>query len=258
MQAFGFNTSELVAEIQRIVVLTILSIQPFLCHNYRASFKIDDGKSRCFEILGFDILIDRDLKPWVLEVNHSPSLSCDSQFDADLKDRVITGALKIADIDPSFMARMLANEKARTMQRIEGNHITKQKTREYSYDREVELAKSTDWQLIFPVDGNASPDLKEMYDKVVEAHSKLGIGGMDETQASAKRKRANLQYLQEIEERYAPPKKVPGKVIVTKLPSSTSPPTPGRPTRSVLLRRKLQRLRKKRRKNQCFCAVLNM
>jgi tubulin polyglutamylase TTLL5 len=38
-------------------------------------------KSNCFDLFGFDIILDSDLKPWILEVNLSPSLAFDSPLD---------------------------------------------------------------------------------------------------------------------------------------------------------------------------------
>jgi len=54
----------------------------------------------CFELLGFDILIDNQLNPWLLEVNLSPSLNCDSPLDQRIKGELIADLLSMACITP--------------------------------------------------------------------------------------------------------------------------------------------------------------
>jgi hypothetical protein len=94
------------------IVKTLLVVQPFLKRNYQSASSgngtlieslmkrktsTDDGEryvmnknpSQCFEVLGFDVILDQNLKPWVLEVNHSPSLTCDSQIDQDIKESLL-------------------------------------------------------------------------------------------------------------------------------------------------------------------------
>jgi hypothetical protein len=39
-----------------------------MLHAYKSSRPNDEYLELCFEILGFDIMIDNDLKPWLLEV----------------------------------------------------------------------------------------------------------------------------------------------------------------------------------------------
>ncbi|XP_001600453.1 probable tubulin polyglutamylase TTLL2 isoform X1 [Nasonia vitripennis] len=41
--------------------------------------------SNCFEFFGFDVLIDDNLKPWLIEVNVSPALSNDCEVDSEVK-----------------------------------------------------------------------------------------------------------------------------------------------------------------------------
>ena len=55
------------------MIKTLISAHPILKHNYRTCFPNHNKGSACFEILGFDVLLDRKLKPWVLEVSHLQS-----------------------------------------------------------------------------------------------------------------------------------------------------------------------------------------
>ena len=52
----------------------------------------------CFQILGFDVLIDKNIKPWLIEVNHAPSLATDSAFDLSVKKSLIEDTLKILNL----------------------------------------------------------------------------------------------------------------------------------------------------------------
>lgn len=53
----------------------------------------------CFEILGFDLLIDDLLKVYLLEVNHAPSLNSDTQFDIKNKTDLLKETFQILGIN---------------------------------------------------------------------------------------------------------------------------------------------------------------
>ena len=54
---------------QDVIIKTFITAHPILKHNYRTCFPNHNKGSACFEILGFDILLDRKLKPWVIEAS---------------------------------------------------------------------------------------------------------------------------------------------------------------------------------------------
>ena len=69
-----------------------------LAHTYRSCQPDDVENSMCFEILGFDIFLDADLKPWILEVNHCPSFSTDSPLDFKIKKNLIADSFKLLNL----------------------------------------------------------------------------------------------------------------------------------------------------------------
>jgi len=54
--------------------------------------------SNCFELFGFDVLIDESLQPHLLEVNFSPSLNTDSPLDFNIKSRVLVDLFNLVGI----------------------------------------------------------------------------------------------------------------------------------------------------------------
>lgn len=63
---------------------------------------------RCFELLGFDLLLDAEFKPWLLEVNHSPSLACDSELDTALKTALLADTMRLASFSTAEEKLLLA------------------------------------------------------------------------------------------------------------------------------------------------------
>jgi D-alanine-D-alanine ligase-like ATP-grasp enzyme len=52
-------------------------------------------KNNCFEVYGFDVMIDKDFKPWIIEVNVLPSLSSSSFMDKSIKTTLMGDTLTL-------------------------------------------------------------------------------------------------------------------------------------------------------------------
>ncbi|XP_037551299.1 tubulin polyglutamylase TTLL5 [Nematolebias whitei] len=82
----GKDTTLLMRQIEDLIVKALLSAE---LHIATACKMFVPHKTNCFELYGFDVLIDSNLKPWLLEVNLSPSLSCDAPLDLKIKASMI-------------------------------------------------------------------------------------------------------------------------------------------------------------------------
>jgi hypothetical protein len=76
--SFGVDDSQLFKKIDDIILKTMISGESIINN---ATEMFVPYANNCFELLGFDILIDDKYEPWLLEVNLSPSLNCDSPLD---------------------------------------------------------------------------------------------------------------------------------------------------------------------------------
>jgi len=53
----------------------------------------------CFEMYGYDILIDENLKPWLIEINSNASLTASTERDAQTKIKMLDDLLTIVDLE---------------------------------------------------------------------------------------------------------------------------------------------------------------
>lgn len=83
--------------IKDVIIKTLQSVEPHIVSTVQRCTK---HRNVCFELFGFDILLDSKLKPWLLEVNISPSLSSSSPLDKKIKTMLICDTLNLVGCYP--------------------------------------------------------------------------------------------------------------------------------------------------------------
>lgn len=62
----------------------------------------------CFQILGFDFMIDANNKCYLLEINHTPSFTTDTPLDELVKNNLIRDTLVLMNINSKSRDKMLS------------------------------------------------------------------------------------------------------------------------------------------------------
>lgn len=106
--------------ISDMITKTLLVSLPHLVHAYRMCRPCapSGSDSVCFEVLGFDVLLDRNLKPWLLEINRSPSFGTDERIDWDIKSALIENTIKLLNIKVSDKRRNINAQKIEAQKRL--------------------------------------------------------------------------------------------------------------------------------------------
>lgn len=101
----GHDVDKLIKDIHGIIIKTLCSVQPMLSHIYRSCQPEDHGNSMAFEILGFDIMIDRHVRPFLIEVNHSPSFTADTPLDKKIKKTLVSDTIRLCNFSVKAKTR---------------------------------------------------------------------------------------------------------------------------------------------------------
>lgn len=82
------KVNQLFVAIQDIVLFSLLSVQKVMIQD-----------KHCFELYGYDVMISNDLRPWLIEVNASPSLSANTPNDYEMKFALLDDVVTILDFE---------------------------------------------------------------------------------------------------------------------------------------------------------------
>jgi len=97
LEGLGMDTKELWGKLVDVCRTALLTTGSDIQH-----------QPNSFEIFGYDLMFDRDLKCWLIEVNSSPSLACDSPLDDQVKGGLIRDTIALVD-PPAYDRRALTN-----------------------------------------------------------------------------------------------------------------------------------------------------
>ncbi len=81
--------------IKDLIIDTFLAVKNQLNPNYRKN---------CFELFGYDFLIDEDFRVWLIEVNTNPYLGIANEYIANLLPKMLDDIMRIT-VDPLFPPR---------------------------------------------------------------------------------------------------------------------------------------------------------
>jgi tubulin polyglutamylase TTLL1 len=151
-------TDELFNNIKYIVIQSLKACQNIMIND-----------KHCYELYGYDLLIDNDLRPWLLEVNASPSLTTTTSADRIMKETVLADAMNIV------------------LHKNYPNVFYK----DYKYDI-VSASRLGGFELLYDESGPADRR-KELTSEVTSTNSSnalpLSVTGTSSSQASARRYR---------------------------------------------------------------------
>ena len=118
----GIDYDKVFEDISDVIVKALIAVEPHIVNTMNQTNKY---KNMCFETYGFDILLDSELKPWLLEVNVCPSLSSSSPLDKKIKTSLMCDVFNMVGIVPFNRKKLEKDNENLRVSRLMGFEKTK-------------------------------------------------------------------------------------------------------------------------------------
>mmetsp|Transcript_20230 Transcript_20230/g.63418 ORF Transcript_20230/g.63418 Transcript_20230/m.63418 type:complete len:498 (+) Transcript_20230:53-1546(+) len=95
------RASEVWRRVDDLVVKTMIGVESIMVEGmqeYVPAYARGEPNRQCFQVFGFDVMLDSDAKPWLLEVNLDPALKTDSRLDLRVKSGMLVDLLNTIGI----------------------------------------------------------------------------------------------------------------------------------------------------------------
>lgn len=119
----GISWKEVFGKIRDVIIKSLISIEPHVVNKFNSFSK---HKNTCFEVYGFDVILDAKLKAWILEVNVCPSFSSSSFLDKKVKTMMLTDAFNCIGIRPYNRKKLEKEEEKLIKSRLLGMNKSKE------------------------------------------------------------------------------------------------------------------------------------
>ncbi|XP_043253348.1 tubulin polyglutamylase TTLL13-like [Colletes gigas] len=228
------DVDELWRKIDEIIIKTILAAYPILKHSYHTCFPTHDKTYACFELLGFDVLIDWKLKPYLLEVNHSPSFHTDAQIDKDIKESLLMDTFEMLNLQQCDKKKIMDEDRKRVRDRLLQGVTSKDGSSNDSTIGTTKLDKPEDYlQRQFKWEEEHMGNFRKIYpcidsEKYQPFFKQNSISVFQDTVASRAREEASRIQKEEIETKIKEQesKKISGKWSDSKIHPESPNPAP--------------------------------
>ena len=154
LEEHNINSELVFSKIDDIIIKTFISSENNLIN---AISKYCAYQENCFELYGFDILLDENLNCWLMEVNLSPNLHFDAAIDLKIKGEMIAEIFDLIRIVPYDIRNEIYENNGKfgsiskylNYKEFKDIKITNEIKQEI-WDTEEELARVKQFKRIFP------------------------------------------------------------------------------------------------------------